>query len=185
MPSTPNFAIPYPCAGETVDCDDFALFTEGIQDALTSLDALNTEVLNRPAAHIQAFANGQTFTVNVATNVIFDTVFFDNDGMANLTVNNDRLTVQNPGMYLVSGNLRTGASFTTITSQSNALSLNGTILYRKKESSDNNNLMYIPSAIGLMNCVAGDVIRLVYLWTGTGGPDGSAIGHLMAHRISR
>lgn len=185
MPSTPNFAIPYPCSGDTIDCNIFEPFTAAIQDSLDALDVLNEEVLNRPAAHIQAFANGQTFTVNVATNVIFDTVFFDNDSMVDLAVNNDRITIQNPGMYLVAGNLRTGASFTTITSQSNALSLNGTILYRNKESSDNNNLMYIPSAIGLMNCVAGDVIRLVYLWTGTGGPDGSAIGHLMAHRVTR
>lgn len=170
MPTTPTFAIPYPCAGETIDCAAFAAFTQAVQDAVDDVAVAQEAALTRPSAKVSASSGIQTFTVAVATNVQFDFEDFDNDAMANLGVNNDRLTVATSGLYVVAASLMPAGSVTTLTSQAVALSQNGTILYRKKDST-RDNFPFGIHVVGLVNCVAGDILRVVYLWTGTGGPD--------------
>lgn len=183
MPSTPNFAIPYPCSGDNIDCGVFEDFTTAVQNALLSVDVSVEEANNRPAASISMSAS-QNINVGAATNVQFGSELYDNDNMANLGVNNDRLTVVTTGMYMVTGfTLGNGGSVTTLTSEAVALSRNGTILYRKKNSSDDNRSMG-NTVTGLINCTAGDILRLVYLWTGTGGPMSLGFGTLSARLVA-
>lgn len=182
MPSTPNFAIPYPCSGTTIDCTAFEDFTEAIQDAIDAVSVAEQAALNRPAAKV-GDTDAQTFTVAVATNMTFVFEDFDNDAMANLGVNADRLTIQTDGIYVVSAMAQAAGSVTTLTSQAIAVSQNGTIRYRKKDSVRDNSPMTI-HVVGLMSCVAGDIIRAVYLWTGTGGPDTLTSSDLQARLVS-
>lgn len=167
MPVTPNWNIPYPCAGETIDCTVFQAFTQAIQDAVTGLDDLSTDILNRPAAKVTG--GSQAIAVGVSTNATYTTEVYDNAAMANLGVNNDRLTITTSGMYMVTAWSVLGSGFTTITSNAVAITNNATVLYRKKNSSDTNLTMAV-SVTGLINCTAGDVLRASILWTGTGGP---------------
>lgn len=183
MPVTPNFNIFYPCESDPIDCDDFATFTNSVQDALDDMDVLAAQVLNRPTARIEVSASAQTFTVAVLTNTQFQLEFFDNDNMANLAVNNDRLTVQTEGIYLVNGSFNMSAPFTTITSEALALSQNGTVRYRKKNHF-NGNVTQTLQVIGLFDCQVGDILRLAYLWTGTGGPSTVFDANLSAQLVA-
>ncbi|MGH7252438.1 MAG: hypothetical protein ACREIE_01440, partial [Nitrospiraceae bacterium] len=101
MPATtPNFAIPFPCSGDTIDCDAFAAFTQGIQGAITATGAAQVSALNRPAA--RANTNGtQTYGAGVLTTVAFNTVSYDNDNMIDLAVSATNFNIQVSGMYLV------------------------------------------------------------------------------------
>lgn len=179
--ATTNFAIPYPCAGETIDCTIFEAFTQAIQDALTGLDSQSVDVLNRPAASVTG--GGQNIAVNVSTNATYTSESYDNDNMADLTVNNDRLTIVTPGMYMITGYSSLGSGFTTITSNAVAITVNGTVLYRKKNSSDTNLAMNV-TVTGLVNCLAGDIIRTSILWTGTGGPVSTFTSTLSARLVA-
>lgn len=181
MPSTPNWNIPYPCSGDNIDCTVFEDFTQAIQDAITAVDALSVQVRNRPAAAIDNSFN--TIPVGVSTNVQFALEDFDNANMVNLAVNNDRITITVDGMYLVNANLYLTPPSTTVTSNAVAITRNGTVLYRKKSSSDTNDFTAMTLA-GLVPCVAGDILRLSALWTGTGGPAATFIGRLSAQFVA-
>lgn len=178
---TPNWSIPYPCAGETVDCTIFSSFTNAIQDALTGMDELSTDVLNRPATSVTG--SSQAIAVAVSTNATYTTEVYDNGTMADLAVNNDRLTVQVPGMYMITAYSDLGSPFTTMTSNAAAITVNGVVLYRKKNSSDTNLDMNV-TVTGLVNCLAGDIIRMSILWTGTGGPLNTFTSTLSARLVA-
>lgn len=183
MPFTPNFNIFYPCAGDNIDCEDFQTFTDSIQAALATVDTAEQEVLQRPNARASAFSTGQTIAVTAATNVQFDVEFFDNDTMVNLAVNNERITIQTAGIYLATGSFLNGGPVTTLTSESLALSQNGTIRFRKKNHFNANTAVSLQT-IGLFDCQIGDIIRLVYLWTGSGGPAGVFDASLSAQLVA-
>lgn len=181
MPSTPNWAIPYPCSGDNIDCTIFEDFTVAIQTAITTLDTLTTTALRRPTAKITG--SGQAIAAGATTNATFSSEEFDTAAMANLGVNNDRLTVTSDGMYMITAWSDLGSPFTTMTSNSVAISVNGTIIYRKKNSSDTNLDMNV-TVTGLYNCVVGDIIRMPILWTGTGGPLSTFSSTLSALRVA-
>lgn len=164
---TPNWGFPYPCSGETIDCLIFEQFAEAVQTTLSDMNIFADTALNRPTASV--VGGIQTVAVGVSTNATYTTENYDNFGMADLAVNNDRLTVQADGVYMVTTALILGPTFTTITSNAVAISKNGTILYRKKSSSNTDTPMAV-TVTGLIGCVAGDILRSSILWTGTGGP---------------
>ena len=164
---TPNWGLPYPCSGETIDCLIFEQFAEAVQTTLSDMNIFADTALNRPAASVN---NGtQTVAVNTSTNAIYATEEYDNFNMVDLAVNNDRITIQADGIYMVNTWSSLGSGFTTITSNAVAITKNGTVFYRKKNSS-NTDLTMDVNVTGLLSCVAGDIIRASLLWTGTGGP---------------
>ncbi len=180
--TTPNFEIRYPCAGDTIDCDTFANFTNDIQAALDAVAVSETAALNRPNAKITE--NGaQTIAFNTTTDIQFHIEEYDNNGMADLAVNNERLTIQTAGIYMAEAYMSGNSSFTTVSSQAIALSQNGTIRYRKKDS-NRSNLTSSIHVVGLFNCLVGDVLRAVYLWTGSGGPEGVFSCEFQARLVS-
>lgn len=163
--ATATFGIVYPCSGETIDCAMFEDFTGDIQDAIDTVETLEESALNRPAARVDGA--GQAITENVATTLTYTTEVFDNDTMANLGVNNDRLTVVTAGIYLVTGNIEAVTSVASPTSGAVAIVQTGTTRYRRKMSNTANTstIMGI-QVIGLLSCAVADTIQLSVLFTG-------------------
>lgn len=73
---------------------DVDLDVESISDSITG-------ALNNPSVRISATAN-QSIPVTTNTNATFAVEEYDNAAMANLGVNNDRITFTETGIYLVS-----------------------------------------------------------------------------------
>lgn len=164
--ATPVYAIPYPCAGENIDCTVFESFTEAIQDAVDSVRVVETQALNRPAARATATSTQAGFVANTPANLIFQVEDYDNDSMINLGVDNAAVTITTAGWYLFATSCNSTVQ-ATITSLALALSHNGTVIYRHKYSPAAANAV-APGlqVIGLINCAAADVIRSVFLYTG-------------------
>ena len=167
--STAVYGITYPCGGDTIDADVFATFASSLDAALTQGAADIAEATERPNAQVQGPFTSQSVTVNVATTLTYIDEIYDNDAMADLTVNNDRLTVQESGAYLVWGGYSL-SGFTTLSSLAVILLVNGIERGRHKSrapsfSGDGQVDLTMP-----MSLVAGDFIQAQALWTGTGGP---------------
>ena len=167
---TPNFGIRYPCVGETIDASTFQDFADDVENALALTEGRMTAALNRPAGRVQRNTN-QSFVVNVTTDMTYDFEVFDNDGLGNLGVNNDRMTIQSAGVYLAKVWISQIAGWTTLTSTSVIISQNGVARYQKKGPQG----ATVPAnpwiaCMGVLECAAGDIIRGRLLWTGTVGP---------------
>lgn len=166
--TTPRFAIPYPCLGDAIDASAFSAWTNGIEAAMVQVDALEAQALHRPAASV-TFPNALSMPQGVATTVTFGTELFDTDNMVDLAANNDRITIRTTGVYMVEASLCLGqGTVTTYTSGRNSVTLNGTLVLARKH--DDMSLASSISGILPAILVPGDVLRLQYLWTGTGGP---------------
>lgn len=155
--ATPIFGIPYPCANEVVDAASFQDFADAVDAALTTLNTLSAYALARPTAKVFNSAP-QVIVGGVLTVAIFDTEIWDNDGLANLGVNNNRFTVQTDGTYLLTGQTTfTGAG--ALVSGVVGLSLNGVTHYRIRDM-DGTGFRITVDALGLFTCVAGDILRM-------------------------
>jgi hypothetical protein len=167
--STPVYGITYPCSGDTIDPAALAVFANSMDAALVQGAAELAQVTSRPNAEVSTFTPVQPVVINTATNLTYTVESYDNDNMADLAVNNDRLTVRTDGIYLVRGAFFTGST-TTQTSATVILTVNslerGRFKTRPRSSQTNAQVsLCIP-----MSLVAGDIIRMQGLWTGSGGP---------------
>lgn len=167
--STAVYGITYPCGGDTIDAGVFATFADSLDIALTQGAADIAEATERPNAQVQGPFTSQSVTVNVVTTLTYIDEIYDNDGMADLATNNDRLTVQTTGAYLIWGGFSL-SGFTTLSSMAIILLVNGIERGRHKSraptfSGDGQVDLTMP-----MNLTAGDYIQAQALWTGTGGP---------------
>lgn len=98
---TPNRGLRYPDLPELAKPDALRVFAEDADTATTKTDALRTNGLHRPRARVWRAAGSQNITKNTWTQLTgMDTELYDTDNMGNLGVNNDRLTVNTPGLYL-------------------------------------------------------------------------------------
>ncbi len=169
MPGTTSrFAIPYPCLSDPIDASAFAAWTNGIEAAMAQVDATEAQALHRPAASV-TFPNALSLPVGVATNVTFGTELFDTDNMVDLGSNNDRITIRTQGVYMVEASIcLSQGPLTTYTSGRNAVTLNGNVALARKHD----DISVASSISGILPAVLvpGDILRLQYLWTGTGGP---------------
>lgn len=179
MPTTPVWNLPYPCAGDTIDPDIFCDFSRAVDTALVTLNANAEFVLNRPNARVDRTANANTFTANTATNVEFDTEFFDNDEIADLAATNNALTVRTAGVYWATFAAGGFATFTTWTQYYMNITQNATTRISRKFVVDT--VVDIPvdnSITGVIVCQVGDVIRGQFTFFGTGGPMQMSRGRL-------
>lgn len=101
MPANTPRGYTYPLYTDPAD------FPSDMQDFATDVDAdvaalavRQTAALNRASARVSASAN-QAIAANTDTFATFATEEYDNAAMANLGVNNDRLTFTEDGIYLV------------------------------------------------------------------------------------
>lgn len=167
MPTTPNFAISYPCEGAPISPSDFFSFATTTEAALSAVAAEAAAVTTGMYAYVSA--NIPNPAVGVETIYTFSTSFASNG----MTVNTGAgtITPTTSGICVVSAN-QSGApqSSLTISSQRIAVYNNGVFFAAKKFPGNN------PADIGTYGgsfempvpVVAGDTLTFRYLWTGTG-----------------
>lgn len=101
MPANTPRGYTYPTYGDVANppaqIQDMA---QDIDTDVAGLVARTTAALNRPSARISETAN-QLIAANTNTFLTFSVEEYDNGGMANLGVNNDRLTFPETGIYQV------------------------------------------------------------------------------------
>lgn len=101
MPANTPRGYTYPVYGDPANppaqIQDFA--QDGDTD-VAALAARRTAALNRPSARVSATTN-QSIPANTMTFVTWVTEEYDNAAIANLGVNNDRLTFTQAGWWLV------------------------------------------------------------------------------------
>lgn len=175
--TTPTFGIPYPCMNEVVSASDFADFAAGVEDAIASVDVTVDQALNPPNVGVNLT---QSVAVNVATDCVYTTEYWDTANMAAVTTT--PLTVPENGMYLITINAGV-TGFATITSSKAAININGTDQFAFKfpagQGTPNRNC-----AQGLYRLAATDLVRCRFTWTGTGGP-GTVTGPFSMVLVSR
>lgn len=126
-------------------------------------------------ARIEAHAP-QSIATSTTTDVVYDTVAFDTDGMANLAANSRILTISTPGLYLIVCETTWDAN--TAGRRLNGITVNG---YTSGGSpflaTDSRNAIFTPPAspghtpntsVGVFNLAAGDFVASGCL-QGSGG----------------
>lgn len=181
--STPVYGITYPCGGDTIDPSVFATFADSMDAALAQGAAEMAQLTNKPNAQVSAQVFPQLVVLNTITTLTFNTEVYDNDAMADLAVNNDRLTIQTDGAYLIWGMFATGST-TTQTSIAIILTVNGTERGRYKVRPRSSDTFGQTELTMPMNLVAGDIVRMQGLWTGSGGPSSFSTRALSASYLT-
>lgn len=101
MPATTPRGYDYPLYTDPANPPaNIQTFATDVDTDVATLVARQTAALNRASARVSATAN-QAIAANTDTFATFATEEYDNAAMANLGVNNDRLTFTETGVYLV------------------------------------------------------------------------------------
>lgn len=105
MPANTPRGYPYPLYTDPADfpAQSLAFATAVDTDVQAQVTSIN-DALASPSAAISATAN-QAIASATATFATFATEDYDNAAMGNLGVNNDRLTITEAGLYLVSASV--------------------------------------------------------------------------------
>lgn len=165
--TTPLYAIPFPYETETVD----SVSVKNTADAVDAL--LNTQITAAlaaskfPAALVKRDTGTQSFATGAAlANLTFTTEHYDNDGMGNLGVNNERLTIATAGVYFVAGAVFLDSSNNeNITMAELTLTLNGTMVMARKGRWTRGLHVALTKRLAVA-----DILRLQYRWVGTSSP---------------
>lgn len=167
--TTPNEFFPYPLMGETVNATSWQNLANAIDASLVTLNTAAIDAKKPPTAMVNQTAAGTAITVNTDTNILFNTdQFVDPSSMHSTSVNTDRIITPEPGVYLVRGQVQIGST-TTLTTIKAAVSLNGTIVFAEQTGMNNLNTAWTLEVNGVvLSQAAGDIIRLVARWGGTG-----------------
>jgi hypothetical protein len=183
MPTTPNFAIPYPCSGDTIDPTVIADWANGIDAALATVSDTANLALNRPSLYATSPLLGQSYATGVAADISFSLVNF-NVGVTMVTPTTTA-TITRAGVYRISGQINHINSVTTMTRY--RVIINSST---GRRVSRNLNLIFaggtnqVPLlAEGLFVCPVGTTITLNFQWIGTGGPL-TAFGLLWLNMVS-
>jgi len=155
--------------GEAINAATFASFATAVEAAVSGVDVLRTLSLNRDSALVAASV-GTNVAVGVATTITYDTEQWDVGGLANLGVSNDRLTIQRNGVYMFRFGSNSEVAATTMTSCAVIITKNAVAFAERKQDITAGTSTHGVQASAMSSCVAGDIIRVQYLWTGTGGP---------------
>lgn len=103
---TPNRSYPYPLYSETQDfpTDMQALAVAVDNDVKNNLEDPIALALDAPSVRVHR-SGSQAIVQNVNVTMTYNVEVYDNDGMADLFVSNTTVTVNTPGIYLVSGSV--------------------------------------------------------------------------------
>lgn len=171
MPGMTSLGLRYPFMSEVVDAQSWQDLADDIDAQLTALDVLRDEVLHPQTASVSRFL-GSLVGLAANTNGLctFDTENWDVGGLANLGVNNERLTLTQ-GIWWVqaSANIDFG-TITTLTYVQAAPLLDGVIMGMAMTDTttqmpgDTTGFAVVPVF------AASGVLQLRVRWNGTGGP---------------
>lgn len=183
MPATPNFAIPYPCSGDTIDAAAIQAWADGIDLAVSSVQDQADLALNRPSLYVQSPPTGQAYATGVAADISFSTATFAR-GSYTFTLPTTTITVNTPGIYRMSGQISMMGSLVTTTTRWRVELRAGTQLTSRLVNFGDLAAVVSPLvAEGLFIVTAGTVVTLNLQWIGTGGPT-TAFGTLAMNKIS-
>lgn len=162
--STPNFAIPYPCAGENIDPSVFQDFADAVEAAIASVEADANTALNRSNA--AARFNGTSTAAGVVTQLDMSSADFQN----NVSIPGaDNFVIIDAGIYMVTLEAGSTTVSTTVTSWAAEIRQNTTVRYRRKVSPDPaTSTAGFLNVVGLLVCAAADSIDFTWEWTGAG-----------------
>ena len=168
---TPIYGITYPCGGEAIDVDALATFSRTLDAALVAGAAEMDAAANRPNAQIRYLIGStqQTVVFNVATTVTYAFELYDNDAMADVVANPDRLVCQTGGVYAVSTSFSL-SGMTTLTGCTIIITVNSVEVGRWKNRVITGGTFTECTLAMPVDLFPGDVVRTQVFWTGTGGP---------------
>lgn len=161
---TPNFAIEYPCAGETIDPTVFQTFADDVEAALVTVDTASAAALQRPRAAIRNSA-GQSIAFGAMTALTDPTTDFT----SGVTAAAAGFTLLTSGVYLVTLQAGSATVTTTVTSYAADISLAGTVIYRRKLSKTlTTTTAGDINLVGVFSGTAGQAVTFRWGWTGAG-----------------
>lgn len=165
--STPNEHLPYPYVTETVTAASQQNLATAIEASLTAVNALRLDALKPPTCIAFRFA-GVAITVNTDTvAALTGSNFNDPATMHSNVTNNDQVVLPTGGVYLIHAEANV-VSTTTLTAAKVGVTQNGTQVIAAQSSPKGSSLGWDLEADGLIVGQAGDVIRLIARWSGTG-----------------
>lgn len=179
--TTPNHAIPFPLMTETVDSISVKNLADTVDGLLNTGITTATSYTKRPAALVKRDSGTQSFATGVAlANLTFTTEHYDNNGLGNLGVNNERLTIQTAGVYLLVASWQISSSNNEdVQFAHGVLTVNGTIVSGQK--------LRFPETGGSLACVkrmaVSDIVRAQFQWTGVNSPKNIVAASLGARWI--
>lgn len=175
--TTANYAIRYPCPGDTITTDVFSNWANDIESAVLQVSDLTGQALNRPRAMLRTVDTGYAVAFGLPTQILFDEVVYNNGlGVGTgpifgaFDVNGTSL---DQGLYLFMAQLTPVNTATTVTSfEAEILTDNVVIAARTLASSAASTIAKPITLAGLgfltFNPGGGGLVR--FNWTGTGGP---------------
>jgi len=153
--------------GETVSATSQQNLATAIESALAATDALRLDALKPPTC--MAFRSASvaiTVNTDTAANLTSNT-FNDPTTMHSTSVNTDQVIVPTAGVYLIHGEANLTAT-TTLTAVKVGITQNGTQVFAQQSSPKAGGTGWILDCDAAIVCQAGDIIRLIGRWAGTG-----------------
>lgn len=152
MPATtPIYAFPYPCPGDTISASSFSNLANAIDTKLLELQADSVFALNRPNTD-PPVSGTQTINPSVVTT---------------LTVANSNYVIPVAGVWVFKADVTIASNPPTITYQRVQVLQNAVARYGFTQDSENN--IAVPCRpVGPLVAAAGDAITVTVLYTGTG-----------------
>lgn len=180
---TTNYSIPYPLLNETVDPAIFASFSTLVDSLVASLNSEISFAENRP--WVAGTANSTPTIAGAAeTKITWNTPTFDPYAMFSAGTPN-QFTIPRNGLYIANVSDIEIQGFTTLVSYRVAFYQNGNLVYAERRNERGNSTASPnQNIIGLLNCLATDIIDVRILWSGTGGPAQVIDGKVMLLMIS-
>lgn len=164
---TTNEHLPYPYVTETVSAASQQALATAIETSLAAVDALRVDALKPPTCIVDRFGS-VAITVNTDTAATLTANnFTDPSSMHSISVNTDQVILPTGGIYLVHGEANLTAT-TTLTAVKTGITQNGTQVFAKQSSPKGAALGWILDCDGVVIGQAGDIIRLIGRWSGTG-----------------
>lgn len=179
--TTPSHSIPYPLMTEVVDSASVKNLADSVDALLNTAITTATSYTKRPAALVKRDSGTQSFATGAGlANLTFTTEHYDNNGMGNLGTNNERITIQTAGVYLLVASWEISSSNNEDVQFANGvLTVNGTIVSGQK--------LRFPESGGSMACVkrmaVTDIVRAQFQWTGINSPKNIVAASLGARWI--
>jgi hypothetical protein len=168
MPGMTSLGLRYPFPWETVSAQSYQDLAEDIDGVLDGLDLLRTQARVPEMAIVSWSGAGTSVTQGVTTTMTYAFEQVDTANLANLGVNNDRLTLS-AGIWLINAYVSITGGTTTSGTQ---LQFHLNTALHSFHRIDNSNfpskeingqtLMYVP--------VDGAILQVNGAWFGTGGP---------------
>ncbi|RPJ37798.1 MAG: hypothetical protein EHM35_06005 [Planctomycetaceae bacterium] len=164
-----------------VDATSWQNLATDIDAAMTTIDAKRVLAIRPSSARILNDST-QLLTNSVLATLAFATEDWDNGGLANLGINNDRLTLT-PGIWLVAAGVRP-FGMTNVTHVEIQVSLNGVTNFQHRIGPLYSGATPVIQTHGLLVVTAStDYVTALTAWSGTGGPATAIGGYLQATKM--